>query len=403
MSIHSIPNYIVGCWKEQVLPSLTTEQKKLLAVAYLIFSCLAAYYVISRCFKAEVKTIPSDDDDSFPENKDILSRVNEQKSNFAQSQKKVALPQETPLSKKIEPTPDKTHSLSPKRHTPLTVSTPPVTQPLKVRTPPAATIPVPVAQKKALIDDFYDEKLSMDDVKSIWSDIQSHPEEIKKLFTFSNLLPNDIQKENCALLLSILTESELENLAKQKEDHFQLRSPLREKGRLFIFQTLSIEKINALLRGVFGQNELPDNWYLIHCIEAINYRSEEDQKKLYTSLIEMLYTTHFNNNQSKLIQYLDIAPYRDGKPDSPLTKGMQAFTQSFILTALAQTSEVASNKLLDLLTRSSALLLTISLNNSFINSLTPIQQTKLTDWAKKTHSGIHAMLQKNIAQNIPTK
>ena len=60
-SAYSFSNYAVSLLKDQVLPSLTAQQKKILLVVSVAFSCLAALYVIYRCcFRATPLTNEDD-------------------------------------------------------------------------------------------------------------------------------------------------------------------------------------------------------------------------------------------------------------------------------------------------------------------------------------------------------
>src|ERR1700730_5427672 len=48
-SVYSFSNYVISLLKDNVLPSLTAQQKKILLIASVAFSCLASCYLIYRC------------------------------------------------------------------------------------------------------------------------------------------------------------------------------------------------------------------------------------------------------------------------------------------------------------------------------------------------------------------
>jgi len=61
ITLNSFSNYAISFLKEEVLPTLTAQQKKILIISSIAFGFLAACYAISRCFKPQMEGSFNDD------------------------------------------------------------------------------------------------------------------------------------------------------------------------------------------------------------------------------------------------------------------------------------------------------------------------------------------------------
>lgn len=445
MLINRFSHFIDSCLKEQVLPAVSSQQKKCLVVAAFIFSCIILYTIITRrCISVTVtysydspqlnkkvdnaysqtkrggKSEEVLDQQQRPDNADqteintpqqeaILPqkqgiRFNEQKEVNAQKQDKNPT---DPIDVETQPKPKAIVSKKQDAHSDNqdeinrqpshdVVSDKKQNRDLDVQAPilmPAKEAP----KKKSNYVDLYGTLQSTDDLKRYWEEVkgQKDDDKVKDLFNFAPFVDSQAYRQNLKSLLSSLTESEIQHYASQKIDVFHLTNFFNEEGVAFLFHALNRQQIKALFQGLFAKNDLlPDGRILINCIEGIDsYTDESEKHKMFQDLIGMLYLKHYNNNRKALGEYLEISSYRDGKPDSPRTKAMTAFFHHYVINALEY--KQFTTTLLNLIDQSEPLLIGF-LKKPFLDTLTPEQQGQLKKWAKAYSPLFHTIFERDM-------
>ena len=97
IQMNSLSNRALFFLRESILPSLTAQQKKILAVVSIAFACLAAYCFLSRC----CCFAPKSEDDESPSPDNFVAQSEVDKSLSPDNLVKKATPQSPKLQNKI--------------------------------------------------------------------------------------------------------------------------------------------------------------------------------------------------------------------------------------------------------------------------------------------------------------